>query len=649
MPFYSQAYLDAHRAQLERSHLSVGWHPTLRDEFHVSETDRRTGFYISGTTGYGKSGLLRRLIHEDARRGNAVIVLDPNHDLVMDVLAELPESCLSRTYLLNMKDEEYPFGVNVFAVGKLKTSSERTQAVERLVHIFDVLWPDVTKQQNLPLYLRTTAIAMLANQGKTMVDMLNFLTKTPFREAMLQHVTDPMTLDFWEEPGRGDGDMRVTPLVNRLRSLFMGRELVRNIVGQARNSISFRRSIEGREIILIDLPLADLGEDAKLVGTLLLAQIYAAVFSFADTPPEQRPGVSLYVDEMQNFATVDFVKFFTEGRKYGIRTTVAHQYRDQLPDFLQSATKSTGVKLCFRLNADDAKEMAQYFPANEKVIKPEDIDPHVTETFLVRASDYGPMVEMFVDGFLQPLQRYRRGRGKVEIVNGGFDGRAVALGMMSGGQTSGPIQVDDPTYFLDRLFYDVMRTGDWRLPIPWEIPRGLANAGKGFFAAARGAKEWELGPEIMERFPANLVMPTGDGDYRWMRQPESSKETFYFLLFCLRSVMRQLSEEPIGKESVANAAETAKMLTQLPKRAAFIRAGDHGGTIYTHDTPPQVSEYEQERRYQLVQQRTRLKYCHPREDVEQALLNQRSAAPQRPVAPSPALEGEPVLMPYDEV
>src|SRR5260370_34819293 len=86
----------------------------------------------------------------------------------------------------------------------------------------------------------------------------------------------------------------------------MGRSLVRNIVGQRQNSISFRKMITQRQIAFNKLPVKTITQDARLIGTILLAQISNAVFSFSDTPEQQRPGVSLYVDEFQHFATSDF-------------------------------------------------------------------------------------------------------------------------------------------------------------------------------------------------------------------------------------------------------------------------------------------------------------------------------------------------------
>ena len=97
--------------------------------------------------------------------------------------------------------------------------------------------------------------------------------------------------------------------------------------------------------------------------------------------------------------------------------------------------------------------------------------------------------------------------------------------------------------------------------------------------------------------------------------------------------MQRLAEEPIGKKTTATPAEVAKMLTALPKRAAFVRSADTVGVIYTHDTippPPRRPLYEQ-----IVQvlNHTRAVYCRPREEVERSFLpvDAQLQAPIHPV------------------
>lgn len=73
-------------------------------------------------------------------------MIDPHLDLVTRCIGSLPVHRLAATYLLDMEDESYPFGANIFATGELKTSIDHTQAVDRILHIFEVLWPDVLSQ-----------------------------------------------------------------------------------------------------------------------------------------------------------------------------------------------------------------------------------------------------------------------------------------------------------------------------------------------------------------------------------------------------------------------------------------------------------------------------------------------------------------------
>lgn len=369
MPFVSRSYMDSLSVDQRRSLAALGYHPETHDTLFIPQRDRYAGTYILGVQGSGKSGLLQNLINADMQAGSAVIVIDPHGDLITACLGFVPGDRLKDTCLLDMEDETYPFGVNIFATARMSNSLETTQAIGRLMHVFEVLWPDVLSQQNLPRYIRAAALTLLANPGTTLVDMYTFLQDQAYRSRLVANVADPTVKQFWhtqyDNLNPHEQYRRVQPLIGRLEALFMGRGLVRNIVGQRNNTINFRKSIESKQIILIKLPIKRIAQDARLIGTILLAQISNAVFSFADIPENTRPGVSLYVDEFQHFATSDFSELLTEGRKFGMRVTVAHQYRNQLPSYLRDSTMTARTKICFQLTPEDGREMAHLFPSND--------------------------------------------------------------------------------------------------------------------------------------------------------------------------------------------------------------------------------------------------------------------------------------------
>jgi TraM recognition site of TraD and TraG len=618
VPFINPAWLnypgnELRRRQVELENIPLGTEPTTGDIFFLPERERDKGGYVIGRQGSGKSRFLEGMINADIAKGNAVIVIDPHGDLINHCLAALPRHRVEQTFVLNMLDEGYPYALNALEVGKLDSDNKRTQAVESIYHIFDVLWPEVLSQAYLPRYMRAATIALLANPGGTLVDMQRFLLEDDVRMRMLNNVIDESVLDFWEKQYNVLTDVernrRIQPLLGKLETLFMGRSLVRNILGQSKTSISFRGAIDRKEVIFIRLPVNEAGQDARLIGTLLMAKISAAIFSYQDTPAEQRPGVSLYVDEFQNFTTPDFEKLYREGRKYGARITLAHQGRDQLPGYLQDATASAYTKVVFNVIPEDASEMGQHFMPPAPTIDPNSIETNMAKVLLERASDFNEDVVEFVDVYLRPLQSHKRG-GKIDI-----EDLQLAWSPWSGMHRE-QYFVEDPTPYLNGLLYAVMRTGNASLPIPWEAAIGFANCGRKFFTAIRNRNAVELDPRF--RFPPDLVVQTHQG-LAFTHVPRNAREALLHFIFSLRQTMAYFAQNPIGKMMSSNASAIGQMLTQLPDRVAFVRSGNDQGTIYTFDSPTGAQGLELNSRLQHIEAQTRATYCRPKEEVEKDL------------------------------
>lgn len=588
-------------ARLLSAHAPLGRHPERDELFLLPDTDRYAGTYVLGVQGAGKSGLLHSLIHRDIEAGHAVVVLDPHGDLITKCLATLPASRVSDTAVLDLEDEGYPFGANLFTSGKLHTDVARATAVERILHVFEVLWPDVLSQANLPRYVRAATITLLANPGCTLVDMYGFLLDPHIRARLLCAVTDPTVRQFWatqyDDLSDAERMRRVQPLLNRLEALFMGQALVRNVVGQRKSTISFRQAIERREVIFIRLPLKTLGNEARLIGTILLSQLSAAVFSFADLPDVARPGVSLYVDEAQNFATPDFAALFSEGRKFGVRMTLAHQYRAQLPDYLKKATMTARTKVIFTVTPEDGRELGHVFAGAPASIE---LNPKPVSWLLTHGHP-DEAVQYFVEYYLRPL---RGNRGLLKVTDTTLTGKDLFTAVFNAPALNGAVHVPDPLYALNDLCYRVMSTRDPNLPIPGEIPIGFSGCGIHTFYKAACKARAELLPDYP--LPGWLAK----------RAPEDGSEQLMHFVASLRFAMDALAEQPIGKPLATSAIEVGKMLMSLPKRAAFVRSGEDMGVVYTLDTPEPLRGSALRERLDAIQDATRRKYCHPRENIE---------------------------------
>lgn len=606
---------------LARPPLVLGKDTETGEQVTIADIDRYTATYVLGNTGTGKSGFLKTQINQDIAMGNAVIVIDPHGDLANECMAALPPGSVANTFVLDMEDEVYPFGLNIFGeAGTFETDVERSAAIQRIYHIFEILWPEIEHQQYLPTLLKNTTAVFLDNPGHTLYDMMRFFRDPTFRASMLAHVKDRTIQDDFaaefEIPSLTPKEQKVVvaPLMRRLRSLFIGRGLVRNILGQRATSINFRRAIERHEKIFIKLPTTNLAEDAQVIGMFIMAEITAAIFSFRDIPPDERPGVSLYIDEFQNFVTEDIDRIITEARKFGVRLTIAHQYREQLKgetgSKIKKSTTTVGTKICFRISADNAKEMAEYFPSEgEEALE---INPHVTKYLLEQGID-NPYVEEFTDTYIRTLRE--AGAGKwIEITNEGWNTGKVILGVLPGPAKQEKIKELNPLPFLDKLLYNVMRMGNPELDIPRQIMVGFSNTTyHGFYQQALRAR-YKPVPD------PHLVYDRGDGNPKWLRRPADGTEQFQHFMFYLDQTMRYLATHPIGKTtSSSKAPDIAAMLTQLPNRSAFVRASDEIAAIYTLQLPPMLTGTELDRRMEHIKDQSRAKYASPRSAVDAAI------------------------------
>jgi Helicase HerA, central domain len=373
-------------------------------EISIKDKERRKGVYLLGSTGQGKSSLLAHMILQDVKKDYAVIVLDPHGDLLNYVIALMPEACLKKTYLLDMTDSEFPFGLNLFTCSDPTDVVEQAIAVDQVMHIFAKHWPE-TRGILLEKLLRYIALTFLQYPGYSLADVPRLLWDDAFRSDIVSTLSNEQVKAYWQGEYAAmtlaERRKEIQALDNRLAA-FNTTAMVRNIVGQQRNTIDIRRAIEEREVLLIRLPMEQMKDSAALIGTILLAQIHAATFAFGELDWDQRAGFSLYIDEFQNFATSDFAVLLKEGRKYGVRIIAAHQDRRDLPSEIRAATLTASTIGCFRPTPEDAAEMAPLLYDATVTLRPEHIFPDVLHR--LRFHRRREVQEFFRD-YVQPLQQ----------------------------------------------------------------------------------------------------------------------------------------------------------------------------------------------------------------------------------------------------
>lgn len=345
------------------------------EKVFLSDSSRAQGLSIIGLPGTGKTSLILRLVMHDIERNRGVCVLDPHGDLVNDVLNSLPQDRQNDLVLLDPADFERPFGLNLFSPGVRRDAIMKARVAGGFVDLFRKLWGNEGSEgtswgPRVEQTLRNIAYVFLENSDYTLAEVPTFLTNSVFRSRLLENVNNIQVKSFWtrfDSLSPREQELRTDSTLNKL-DRFLTQEVVENIVGQSDSTVDLRLLMDSRKIVLVPLALGELGSDVcSLIGSTLVLQTLLAALSRLDQPVEERTPFCLYADEFQRFATPAFEELLAEARKFGIRTTIAHQQLAQLESGSREINTPTSNRVVFRVSGADSIELAKEFDS-----KPED-------------------------------------------------------------------------------------------------------------------------------------------------------------------------------------------------------------------------------------------------------------------------------------
>ncbi|MCL4705002.1 type IV secretion system DNA-binding domain-containing protein [bacterium] len=330
--------------------------------FGIKRADRRYHMYILGKTGMGKTTLMENMILSDFERDNGVAIIDPHGDLAERLLNRVPSRRINDVIYFNPADVDFPIAFNI-----LEQVKEDLQplVVSGVLSVFKKLYSEywAPRQEHV---LRNTLLSVVQFPGTTLHTVHQMLTDATFRGQITQKLEDKTLRAFWEKEFAGfDKRQRtevISPILNKVGQ-FLADPGVRNIVGQQKNRIPFRKVIDDRRILIANLSKGKIGEDnAILLGSLLLTKLQLAALSRADVSEERREDFYLYVDECQNFFTESVASMLAEMRKYRLNLILANQHLDQLNELIRKAILgNVGTLITFRVGAPDAEALKEDF------------------------------------------------------------------------------------------------------------------------------------------------------------------------------------------------------------------------------------------------------------------------------------------------
>src|SRR3989344_977078 len=359
--------------------------------FGVKRKDRRQHTDVVGKTGVGKTAFLKNMALQDIQNGEGLAIIDPHGEFVEEVLDSIPTHRMNDVVYFNPADMDHPVSFNI-----MDSPDPRYKHLiaSGLIGIFTKIWANVWSAR-MEYILSNTILALLDTPGTTLLGIPRMLVDRDYRQKIINNLTDPVVKSFWineyEEWEPRYRNEAIAPVQNKVGQ-FLNVSLIRNIVGQGKNTIDIDEIMNSGKILLVNVSKGRIGEDnSAILGAMIITKIQLSAMERVRIPEEDRKDFYLYVDEFQNFATDSFVNILSEARKYRLNLIIAHQYIGQLVTDASTAVRdavfgNVGTMVSFRVGAADAEDLELEFT------------PEFLQNDLINLPNYNIYIKLMIDG-----------------------------------------------------------------------------------------------------------------------------------------------------------------------------------------------------------------------------------------------------------
>lgn len=335
----------------------------------VPQNKRIYHHHVIGSSGGGKSKFLEFLMRNDLENGQGFCLIDPHGTLYNDVLKFCAHRVLKReTILLDLSNPKHIVGFNFFTKSQTgKTNVQVDNLVNATLHAWDAKNADTTPTLGRTLKVIYTSMLDAGLTLPQVAQLLDFKGAKLIKEELAAKIQNDLVRREWLELASitkiADFRGEILSTKNRLFP-FLTSETLLQFIGIEGKTIDLLDAMNQQKVILVNLSASeDLShEEARLFGSLLVNQFFQSALrrkndSFGRDPMPYQ----LYLDEFQNFVSIDLCNMLDEVRKFGLFLNMSHQRFGQLnEDVEDAALANCRIKTVFGgLRTADAKRMAE--------------------------------------------------------------------------------------------------------------------------------------------------------------------------------------------------------------------------------------------------------------------------------------------------
>ncbi len=381
----------------------------------MSREDRMRHFYVIGQTGTGKTNIMLNMITQDIKNGDGCCYIDPHGTDIQTILSRIPKERIDDVIYFDPAYTARPMGLNMLEYDT-RYPEQKTFVVNELMGIFNKLFDmKAGGGAMFEQYFRNSAFLVMEDpeSGSTMLEITRVLSDKEFRDAKLAKCKNPIIKQFWISAEQTSGDQSLANFVPYISSKFdnfISNDIMRPVVLQQHSVFNFRKIMDEKKILLVNLSKGRLGDiNANLIGLVLVGKIQMAALSRVDMFGKTMNDFYLYIDEFQNVVTDSIASILSEARKYRLSLNIAHQYIAQIdPKIKDAVFGNVGSMAVFRVGTEDATFLEPKFK------------PTFSAQDITKQDNFNAYMSMLVKG--QPTKPFNIAtlapeRGNPEIVD----------------------------------------------------------------------------------------------------------------------------------------------------------------------------------------------------------------------------------------
>ena len=360
---------------------------------YMSREDRFRHFYVIGQTGTGKTVFLKNMVIQDIKNGDGCCFIDPHGTDIQDILAHIPKERLDDVIYFDPAYTARPMGLNMLEYD-VRYPEQKTFVVNELLNIFNKLFDMKTSGgPAFEQYFRNSSLLVMEDpdSGMTLLEIGRVLADKNFRDMKLAKCKNPIIKQFWENAEKTTGDQSLAnfvPYITNKFDVFVSNDIMRPVIAQEKSVFNFRKIMDEKKILLVNLAKGRLGDiNANLIGLILVGKIQMAALSRVDMFGQKMNDFFLYIDEFQNVTTDSIESILSEARKYRLSLNVAHQYVEQLDEKIRNAVfGNVGSMAIHRVSAENADIFAKQ------------LEPTFTAADIIKQENLNCYMKMLING-----------------------------------------------------------------------------------------------------------------------------------------------------------------------------------------------------------------------------------------------------------